>query len=59
MDTNEDPTQYFEDLTLENEEAQPTKKGPVRRGFFSSYTHFITIPLLGEEIKPKMLSFNV
>jgi len=61
METKEDPTQYFEDLTAENEEgSQPTKKvGLPRKGHYSNYTHFISIPLIGEEIKAKILSFEV
>jgi hypothetical protein len=60
VEAQDDLTQYYEDLTIENdEETQPSKKqSPARKGFYTSYTHFITIPILGEEIKEKIVSLN-
>ena len=61
MEQKSTSTKYFADLSADNEqEVQTNKKaGQVRRGFYSSYTHFITIPLLGENIKKEILSLNV
>jgi hypothetical protein len=61
MESTQETSQYFEDITTENEpEPQPTKKGaPQRRGFYSTYTHFVSIPLLGEDIKAKFLALDV
>ncbi len=61
MESAQETSQYFEDITTETEqEPQPLKKGaPQRRGFYSTYTHFISIPLLGEDIKAKFLALDV
>jgi len=61
MEAKEESSQYFEDLTAEpEEEAQTSKKpGLPRKGHFSNYTHFISIPLLSEDIQPQITSFQV
>lgn len=62
MQNTEDPTQYFEDIANEKEEEaapQPKKGAPAKKGFFTNYTHFISIPLLGEDLKQKVLTFGV
>ena len=61
MDNKQEPVIIFEDLNAENEEEAPqTKKGgPIKKGFYSNYTHFITIPLIGQDLTTKLMSLNV
>ncbi len=59
MEVKEVSNELFEDLTINEEEFQGTKGGPPRKGFYSSYTHFISIPLLGESINGEFASLQV
>jgi len=55
-----DLKEYYEDFNAETEgEAKNVNKKTPTQGFYTSYTHFVSIPLVGEKIKENLQYFGV
>jgi hypothetical protein len=61
MEPTENPmNDMYADITneVEPENQEKTKKS-APKGFYSNYTHFVSIPLISEKLKTDLRAFNV